>query len=103
MYKSVFVHDIHNQLTTSVNPESSCIRMGSVRISEVLNIVEPRLSEHLVSVRHLDGGYQNDTSGATPINDSVCESNKRCPELLQMCYSACRLESKKRKFAGIGT
>ncbi len=29
MYKSVFVNDIHNQLMTSVNPEISCIRMGS--------------------------------------------------------------------------
>ena len=29
MYKSVFVNDIHNQLITSVNPEISCIRMGS--------------------------------------------------------------------------
>ena len=29
MYKSVFVNDIRNQLMTSVNPEISCIRMGS--------------------------------------------------------------------------
>ncbi len=29
VYKSVFVIDIHNQLITSVNPEISCIRMGS--------------------------------------------------------------------------
>ena len=40
MYKSVFVNDIHNQLMTSVNPEISCIQMGSgpalFGISEVL-------------------------------------------------------------------